>query len=64
MGRFKNLKELILTSTQLSDEGLKELVGMNELRILDASHTNVTAAGLGQLRKQLPECRIEGPRQS
>jgi hypothetical protein len=43
---------------ELTDAGLKELAGLKSLQVLLLSKTQVTAAGVKWLQKELPECRI------
>jgi hypothetical protein len=39
---------------------LKELAGLRGLRRLDLTKTQVTATGVAELRKALPDCTISG----
>ncbi|MDH3585248.1 MAG: hypothetical protein OER86_13640 [Phycisphaerae bacterium] len=43
----------------VSDAGLKHLKGLTKLTKLDLSRTNVTAQGIADLKKVLPECDIK-----
>jgi hypothetical protein len=43
---------------QVTDTGLKELAGLKSLQVLMLSKTQVTAAGVAWLQKELPVCRI------
>jgi Leucine-rich repeat (LRR) protein len=43
---------------QVTDAGLKELAGLTSLQSLNLARTKVTKAGVEQLKKALPECRI------
>jgi Leucine-rich repeat (LRR) protein len=52
------LRVLKLNDTQVSDEGLKHLARLTNLQELDLRGTNVTAAGVAELRKALPNCKI------
>jgi hypothetical protein len=46
----------------VTDAGLKELAGLKRLRWLRLNDTKVTATGVATLQKELPACKIEGPR--
>jgi hypothetical protein len=48
--------------TLVTDAGLKELVGLEQLRNLNLRRARVTAAGIAELRKALPQCTINGPK--
>ena len=52
---------LNFTRTKITDEGLKELVKLQELVELYFFYTKVTKAGAAELKKALPNCRIFGP---
>jgi len=49
---------LDLADTSVSDIGLKELVDLTNLAELNVSNTKVTAAGVAQLRKAVPNCKV------
>lgn len=51
---MKELQELSLADTAITDAGLAHLRGLAQIRELDLSHTRVTEAGLAKLRKALP----------
>jgi len=55
----KGLTELILSDTEISDAGLTHIVGLTKLNELILKKTAVTAAGIEQLKKSLPQCKIE-----
>jgi internalin A len=57
--RIPCLRHLELHHTALSDAGLKELAGLNQLRFLDVNSTKITDAGLKELAglKNLRELR-------
>ena len=42
----------------MTDAGSKELSGLNDLAELDLSGTQVTDAGVKELQRALPNCRI------
>jgi hypothetical protein len=62
---MKNLQRLDLDETRVTDAGLKELKGHKNLRTLYLRQgpggrvPNVTDAGVAELRKALPKCRID-----
>ena len=49
---------LDLSYTEVTDVGLKELAGLKSLQSLYLGGTQVTDAGVAELRKALPACRI------
>jgi hypothetical protein len=49
---------LSLSSTLVSDAGLKYLTGLTNLKKLYLFDTHVTAAGVQRLQVALPECTI------
>ena len=49
---------LSLDDTDITDEGLKELAKLQKLTSLGLYNTKVTKAGVAELRKALPNCRI------
>ena len=53
-----SLEELEISYAPLDDAGLQALAGMKNLRKLTVSTTNVTDAGVGDLKKALPGCEI------
>jgi len=55
---MKELKELILFDTQVTDAGLVHLEGMKGLKTLDLNKTKITDAGLKNIQQALPTCRI------
>ncbi len=50
VGKCRRLRELNLSRTQVTDEGLKQLAGMAKLQVLDLSDTAITDAGIGHLK--------------
>jgi len=44
--------------TQIADAGLVHLTGLPALKILGLTGTQVTDAGVAELQKALPNCRI------
>ena len=56
---FQNLEQLqILGSFAVTDDGLGHLVRLKKLRKLSLLGTQVTPAGVNELRNQLPKCEI------
>jgi hypothetical protein len=53
------LEVLDLSHTGITDEGLKELEGLQSLRWLNLRGTEVTAPAVAALQKKLPKCAIE-----
>jgi internalin A len=58
---LKDLTELNLNRTQVTDAGVKELVDLKQLTELDLSGPRDTRAGVAELRKALPKCAIIRP---
>ena len=58
---LKQLQQLSLYNTAVTDAGLKELANLKQLSALYLSKTNVTEAGVAELREALPRCSITGP---
>jgi hypothetical protein len=52
----KSLTRLVLDGTQVTDEGLPHLAGLDRLPFLYLSKTKVTAKGVEELSKALPRC--------
>jgi pyridoxine 5'-phosphate synthase PdxJ len=48
----------ISRNSKLTDAALKELAGLKELRELNLGGTKVTHAGVAELQKALPGCKI------
>jgi hypothetical protein len=55
---MKNLQELNLNYTQLTDAGLKTLKEMSGLEYLHLHGGRVTAAGVKELKAALSGCRV------
>jgi hypothetical protein len=49
---------LDLSHSDVTDAGLKDLAGLNNLAELHLEDTKVTPAGLSELSRALPNCRI------
>ncbi len=56
--RFRKLRSLDLRDTQITDEGVRHIAGLNRLEQLDLRGTRVSEDGLKELRGALPNCRI------
>jgi hypothetical protein len=54
---------LALSDTQVTDAGLKLLVALKQLESLDLRNTMVTDAGVAELQRALPNCRIDSRKQ-
>jgi len=55
---FERVRQLDLSNTQITDAGLKEVAKMKQLIVLILDDTKVTKAGVAQLQKALPKCKI------
>ena len=53
-----NLESLWLDGTKITDEGLKYLVHLKKLKVLNVDHTAVTPEGAEKLQLELPNCNI------
>ncbi len=59
LASLKNLRNLGLVGTKVTDKGLKELTQFKHLKRLYLRRTiRVTDAGLKELQKALPDCKI------
>ncbi|MCX7700041.1 MAG: protein kinase [Gemmataceae bacterium] len=65
LSEFKNLKRLSLAGSQVNDASVKYLAQLSGLEELDLRQTRLTPAGIEELKKAMPKCRIvtndEGP---
>jgi hypothetical protein len=48
----------MLRETAITDAGLKELASLKGLTLLNVSKTKVTDAGVGELKKALPNLQV------
>ena len=48
-----------LNSPQMTDDGLEHLKGLTNLKLLFLEETKVTDAGVAELQKSLPDCKIQ-----
>jgi hypothetical protein len=56
---WRGLSELCLFGTAISDEGLRHLEALKGLRVLNLQYCpRITDAGVAQLQKALPNCKI------
>jgi len=58
LGRMANLKTLYLTGAPVSDKSIGLLTQLPSLRALYVRWTNISADGVEQLRKGLPNCAV------
>jgi hypothetical protein len=58
IGRMNNLGKLSIWQLPITDKGLTHLVGMRGLRSLVLSETKCTQAGVADLQRKLPQCKI------
>ena len=58
LAKLPKLTELGLHS-QITDEGLKDVAKLQKLKDLHLDNTKVTKAGVDELMKALPNCKIE-----
>ena len=53
-----NLHQLSLSKTQITDNGLKHLSGLTQVRSIDLRQTQVTPEGVARLQKHFPKCLL------
>jgi len=58
VGRLRRLEELELSSSEVTDAGLKHLMGLTALKKLGLGSTQVTDAGVQELQRALPNLEI------
>jgi serine/threonine protein kinase len=56
---LQTLEKLAISGNPLTDKGLAELKKLKGLKALEVKSTQVTEAGVADLQKALPECKIE-----
>ena len=56
--KLKNLESVNLYGTKVTDEGVKKLTALPNLKRLYLWQTDVTPAAIGELQKALPELEI------
>jgi hypothetical protein len=59
LAQFKQLRVPDLNLSKVNDEGLKDLAQLEGLELLNVAATEVTDAGLAEIRKALPKCRVQ-----
>ena len=52
------LQKLSLSGSALTDESLKTLTALTNLRELDVTNSKLTASGIAKLKEALPKCKI------
>ena len=57
---LEKVTKLSLFPTKITDEGLKDVAKLQKLETLWLFDTQVTAEGVAELKKALPNCKIEG----
>ena len=50
-----------MRGTKVTDEGLKEVAKFQKLELLWLGDMQITAEGVAELKKALPNCNIKGP---
>ena len=55
---MSELHDLTLGGSQITDAGLMHLKGLRNLKHLTLVHTSVTAAGVQELKKALPDVKV------
>jgi hypothetical protein len=58
---FPQLRKLDLGFTGVGDEGLRQLHDLKALRELNIGYVKVSKEAVQELRKALPDCKINGP---
>jgi len=58
LAELKQVKRLSLAGSGLTDEGIKHLAGLTNLEWLDLRRTKASAAGVAELKKALPKCKV------
>ena len=53
-----NLQTLWVTGSKVTDASIPSFIKLPALRSLDVQRTNITAAGLAELKKRRPDCKI------
>ena len=59
LSQMSTLQSLGLVHCEFTDRGLSELKPLQQLKYLNLQGTKVTAAGVADFQKALPECRID-----
>ena len=59
VAKLQQLKVLSLSGAKhVTDTGLKEVAKLKQLDVLSLGNTQVTKAGVAELQKALPKCKI------
>lgn len=58
VGKMPGLRFLSISGTNVSDQGLNNIAGLNYLRVLQMPQTNATETGVSTLAAALPDCEI------
>jgi hypothetical protein len=58
LAELKRLERLSLVGANLTDAGIRHLAGLPNLESLDLRRTKASAAGIAELQKALPNCKI------
>lgn len=59
LASLENVERLgVEHSPEIGDEAIPHLIGWKSLRVVDLHGTKVTAAGIAELRKQRPDCKV------
>lgn len=53
-----NLRALLLSETNITNDGLRHLAGLSQLEELEVHKTAVTADGIASLKAKLPQCKV------
>jgi hypothetical protein len=56
---LKQLEQLDLEGTQVTDRGLKHLYSLIKLELVKLDGTGVTSAGIEELKRNLLGCRVD-----
>lgn len=56
--QLHGVRRIYLCGTDVTDEGLRYLCHLQELREVDVTNTDVTPRGIAKLQIELPNCRI------
>ena len=58
VAKLQRLNSLVLEGTEITDKGLKEVAKLKLVNFLNLRNTKTTEAGVAELQKALPNCRI------
>jgi len=61
LNQLRNLEDVYLDGTAVSDSGLLDLAGLPKLKIIDVANTHVTPEGVRKFRALRPDVSITGP---